>query len=343
MAEGEVRSDTLRKALRVAFPREQDELREALRQEGDYLSSIAHLFFHNPFFRLTDDEAQALGENIDPRSLSGLISSRHAAMHGSARRYSIFCMPKSGSSFLVTAVSKALDLPIVSLTTFGASDLSSHFGMNGREQEIDELALVKSVLIAPLGFVARHHTRFTLYLGLQLRMYRVKPILTRRNILDVLVSFDDMMMDGRQPHDPRAWTFDSPIALPVGYAALESDARYRILGASLGIWLIQFHLSWLRCVRQGLISPLVLSYEEDVLDPERLIPRLTAAFGLDEAQQGRLRKFAERPDRDSSRLNVGKAGRGRERIPDDVRQSLLGYAAAFADEIPQADIDYLLG
>jgi hypothetical protein len=39
---------------------------------------------------------------------------------------------------------------------------------------------------------------------------------------------------------------------------------------------------------------------------------------------------------------VGRAGRGRERVPDDVRTFLADYAGLFADEIPEEEMRYLL-
>lgn len=338
----EARARALGAALRTPFPREQQALREPLRQGGDYMAALRALYFQNPFFRLSETEAEALTRDAAAQPLAGLIAARHRAVSTSAPRYVVFCMPKSGSSFLKSALAHALGLPVVSLTSFGNTELSSLFGMNGREQEIDELALVKAALSAPGGFVAQHHTRYTPYLGLQLRTFGLRPIVTQRNALDALVSFDDMMMSGRAAHDPNAWIVDSPFALPAGYAGLAPDARYRIIGASLGVWLIQFHLSWLRAARQRFVDPLVIRYRTDILDSARLTSRLTEAFSLDDAQRDRLAAFVAHPDPDRSRLNVGRAGRGRELIPADVRESLCAYAAAFADEIPPDDLAWLL-
>lgn len=338
----EARSAAFDRLLRTPFPKEQQALREPLRQGDGYLNALASLFVQNPFFALTDSEADVLCEKLQPPQLAGLLAARHRAMRASAANPVVFCMPKSGSSFLKSALQEALQLPAFSLTGFGNAEVSSHFGMNGREQEIDELALVKASLLAPQGFIAQSHTRYTAYLGLQIAAFRLRPIVTLRNILDSLVSFDDMMMAGRAAESPHAWLYDTQFALPRDYGRLALEARLRVLGPSLGVWLIQFHLSWRRCREQGLISPLVVRYEEDVLDPPRLVARLAEALGLDPAQVDRLEAFVARPDRELSRLNVGQAGRGRERVPPDVRQPLVDYARIFDAEIPADDIAYLL-
>lgn len=334
---------SLDRLLLSALPREQRELRAALGKGADTVSMLGSLFFQNPFFRLTDAEAETLRAGIGPTPLAGLVAARHKAMQASASRYVVFCMPKSGSTFLKAALADALELPTVSLTSFGNTELSSLFGMNSREQELDELALVKATLMEPRGFVAQHHTRYTPYLGQQMRAYGLTPIVTLRNIADALVSFDDMMVAWRAQAGQGAWTSDSPFALPRGYTELSPEARIRVLAPSLGVWLIQFHLSWLRGVHQAICTPLVIRYEQDVLDPTRLVARLAEALELTELQTRRLRAFAEHPDRARSRFNVGKSGRGRERVPDDIRAFLTDYARNFADEIPKDDIAYLLG
>jgi hypothetical protein len=342
VARSEGPSASLDRLLRSASPDEQRQLREPLGQGADAVSALGSLFFQNPFFQLTDAEAEILRGGIGPTPLASLITARHQAMRPSRSRYVVFCMPKSGSTFLKKALIEALQLPPVSLTSFGNTQLSSLFGMNSREQEFDELALVKAALMEPHGFVAQHHTRYTPYLALQMRAYGLTPIVSVRNIPDALVSFDDMMLAWRaEAGQEEVWTSDSPFALPRDYTERSSDARIRVLAASLGVWLIQFHLSWLRGVRQAICAPLIIRYEQDVLDPTRLVARLTEALELTDLQTARLRAFVERPTQ--SRFNVGKSGRGRERVPDDIRAFLTDYARNFADEIPQDDIAYLLG
>jgi hypothetical protein len=336
--------EALDRLLRKALPDRNDQLRDDLRRASNYVDALGSVYFQNPFFQLTDEEADALRAGIGADApLAGLVAARHRAMQPAGRRYIVCCMPKSGSSFLKVALEEALQLPAVSLTSVGNTQLSSLFGMNPREQELDELALVKAALLAPEGYVAQHHTRYTQYLALQMRAYGLTPIVTLRNIPDALVSFDDMMLAWRAESGPDGWTGDTPFALPMDYPRLAQDARMRLLARSLGIWLIQFHLSWLRAQRQGIVSPLVIRYEDDILDHERLIARLSQALALDEPQTQRLRAFVARPDRERSRLNVGKSGRGRERAPDDVVAFLRDYASSFADEIPTADAMSLLG
>lgn len=336
--------EALDQLLKMPLPDKDHELRDRLRGSDNYFETLGSVYFQNPTFQLTDEEAGTLTRGLGAGSpLAGLVTARHAAMRPGGRRYLICCMPKSGSSFLKVALETALQFQPVTLTSFGNTSVSSEFGMNSREQELDELALVKAALLMPQGYVAQHHTRYTTYLGLQMVAYGLTPIVTIRNIPDALVSFDDMMLAWRASIDNRTWTGDTPFAIPMNYPSLAPAARIRLIAQSLGVWLIQFHLSWRRAARQGLFTPLVIRYEDDILDPERLVARLSGELGLDKGETERLRAFAERPDRERARLNVGKAGRGRERVPDDVRAFLTSYARVFAGEIPAEDIAYLAG
>jgi len=311
--------------------------------DGQDDAALLSEYLRDPFARLPDAEAARLSAIALPQPLGALIAARHAATRLQAPRYVVFCMPKSGSSFVQSALQHALELPLVSLTSFGSGLQSTRYGMNPREQELDELAVIKSVLASPGGFVAQHHTRYTQYLALQAAAFGLTPILTLRNILDALVSFDDMLLDWRRGKPPQdVWTAD-PLALPRDYPELPAADRYSLLARSHGVWLVQFFLSWKRGARQGLISPLTLGYEKHVLDPPQLTQALAEGLGLTTAQTARLAAYAARPDPARSRLNVGRAGRGRDLVPDDCRAFLLDYARVFRDEISEGELTYLFG
>jgi hypothetical protein len=336
------KDECLHRLARSADRKQQVELRAVLEEEPDRDECIARLYFHNPFFRLTDDDLARLRDKLLPRSLYDLFNAREMSIRSAGRKASVFCMPKSGSSFIQSALQTALAVPLVSLTSFGAPNISSHFGMNAREQEFDELAMVRAALACPRGYVTQNHTRYTQYLALQLRLYRIEPVVTVRNILDCLVSFDDMMLSWRATRGQDGWLADAQFSLPLDYPELPEGQRYDLLARSFGVWLVAFYLSWKRGLRQGIVSPLVIRYEEDVLAPDRLVERLTTAFELTPEQEGRLAVYVHNPDRARSRLNVGVRGRGRRKVPDGVRQFLHDYASAFRQEIGADELAYLL-
>jgi hypothetical protein len=315
--------------------------REILKTEPEsYDRTIAEAYLYNPVLRLTEDEAATLKRRVRIEAVGQLIAMRHAVTRSPSPKYVVFCMPKSGSSFIKSALMAALELPFVSLTSVGAPRSSSEFGMNSREQELDELAVVKSALLHPDGLIAQHHTRYSLYLALQMQLYGIIPIVTFRNILDCMVSFDDMMYSSKI--NGNSWTLDPQFILPINYKELDAETRYTILAHSYGTWLINFYLSWKRSHHHQFVSPLFIRYEEHVLDREALIGLLSGCASMSEEQEQRLRKFVHEPDRAQSRFNVGRSGRGAEKVPERLQAFLADYAGMYRSELTEDDIRYLV-
>lgn len=321
---------------------EQEQLRarEVLGNDEDFQVRLAISYLQNPFLRLTAQESAELPRKLEPVAIGQLIAARDAAMRSTAPRYAVMCMPKSGSSFLASALQEALELPSTSLTGFGSAGASSVMGMNPREQELDEMAVTKSVHMHEEGFVAQHHTRYSQYLGLQLDCYGIMPLVTVRNVLDCIVSFDDMMTSRRPEF--QHWVYDAQFALPADYAAMGEEARYTVLAHSFGVWLINFYLSWKRGAGQAIVSPLIVRYEDHVLNTEALVEHLSGRIPMDRGQVERLRAYADSPDRVRSRWNVGVRGRGERKLPEHLKAFLADYAGLFASELTPEDIGYLI-
>lgn len=241
------REECLGLMARTESADEQLALRQRLKSD-DFYADIIRVYLNNPFFRLTEDEVDHFRRVPSPSPLWRLIESRQAASCNAAAKYSVFCMPKSGSSFVQNALRHALQCPAESLTSFGRPMAASHFGMNSREQELDELAILRAIARCPDGFISQNHTRCSLYLASQVKFFRIMPILTVRNVLDCIVSFDDMMRAWRAGAGDLGWTSDAQFSLPKNYPELDAGRRYEILAASFGVWLIGFYLSWRKSV-----------------------------------------------------------------------------------------------
>jgi hypothetical protein len=314
--------------------------RDVLRNDEDYSVRVFEAYLRNPFLKLTEQESVEAGTKLRPMAIGQMIAVRDAVTRTTAPRYALLGMPKSGSSFLSSALQHTFELPMAMLTSFGAGGVSSLLGMNSREQEIDELAVIKSILLSSQGFVAQHHTRYSQYLGLQLKLYGLSPLISVRNALDCIVSFDDMMTS-RSP-ESQHWVYDAQFALPTGYNALSDEARYTILAHSFGVWLINFFLSWKRGVEQAIVSPLIIKYEEHVLNSEALVEHLNGRIPMTSKQIERLRAYANQPDRARSRMNVGARGRGAEKVPEHLQQFLADYAGLFEGDLTREEIQYLV-
>lgn len=337
----EDRARALRGLAHAASPGAQAGWRRAF-AEPLSLGEVVQLYLTNPFLRLTRSERGQLEALSGSDPLVRLILAREAAVRTQAPRVAVFCMPKSGSSFIQSALQTALDLPFVSLAFFGTQRHGSYFGANSQEQELDELAILRAVLAHPEGFVAQQHTRASIYMALRLQAYGIRPIVTVRSIPDAIVSFDDMIME--TPRGPLAhpWVQDAPFLIPSDYNDRPAADRYAILAESLAPWLVNFAVSWRRCEAAGVVKPLRLVYEQDILDSERLVGRLREGLRLTPDQTDRLAAYVRDPDPARSRLNKAVAGRGRPLLPATVILKVERYVDAFRAELADGEAAHLM-
>lgn len=306
------------------------------------LEEVLPAYLVNPLLRLAPPELEDLLK-LKGNPLVDLVAVREAAAALHAPRYAVISMPKSGSSFLLSALETTLALPVASLSFPGPPGQKTYFGGNAQEDELDDLALLQAALQHRRGYVAQHHTRGSLYTALRLRAWGIIPILTVRNIFDCIVSFDDMMIAGKRHELRYPWVGDAPFLLPNGYSDLELHERYELLSTSLGPWLVNFAVSWRRCETVGLAEPVRLHYGPDIGDPERLTAKLRGALNLDAAQSERFLAYARSPDPVRSRFNKGIVGRGRRLIPQSIQDRLESYVRRFGDELSDADVEMLIG
>ncbi len=273
----------------------------------------------------------------------GILSARLQAAGCKGQRIAVFSMPKSGSSFIQSAIQSATSLPFVSLvamTARGAPPISG-LGINGREQEIDELAVILQTLRENGSWVAQHHTRFTPFLGDQLRFFGIKPIITIRNIFDTIVSMDDMIVSSRPNAGRSDWTYDPYFPIPSDYSAIDREERLSFLCSYFGKWQVNFFLSWMRGIRENMIEPLVVQYERHIVgNRHELIEDLANFCAFNAGEVVALLRYIDTPDKKRARLNKGQIGRG-EDIPSAAKDDLMRYYEMFAAESRVEDFEML--
>lgn len=291
------------------------------------------LTWANPFFVADIPEEAAEKLMLQPSQFNELVMrAKLTARRSSQVNILLACAPKSASTFIESALRKALGLPSASLftTTMGGYS-ASMLGANLREQQPDELALMRNGLNGK-GYVAQHHARCTPYLARLLALYNIRPIVTHRNLFDTIVSMDDMIMAYRTGTGEEIdHYFDD--AMPAGYGKLDVEDRLTILAHRSTTWLIQFYVTWKKCERAGLVSPLWISYEQDFLgDKTVLAERVCRYLGLANADPQKLAlTFADKRGAENRRFNKGVAGRGRD-MPASVRDMILKAASYYRDE-----------
>lgn len=304
------------------------------------LEIASALTWASPFFLADIPEEAARKLSLNLNQFSELVMrAKLTAKRSGQVNILLACAPKSASTFIETALRKALGLPAVSLFTATAGGLSaSMLGANLREQELDELALIRNGLNRA-GYVAQHHTRCTPYLAKLLTTYNIRPIVTHRNLFDTFVSLDDMVMAIRTggPEDVRRYFGDG---LPANYARLDIEDRLTILVQRNTAWFIQFYLSWKNCERAGLVRPLWISYEVDFLgDKAALAEKVSRHLGPIADPQKLADAFEDKRGAESRRFNKGVAGRGLD-MPASVRDIILKTAHYYRDD---ADLTPLIG
>ena len=110
------------------------------------LEIASALSFGNPFYipNISDDNAKQMAISIQ-QFAELTMRARITCHHADQANILVACAPKSASTFIWGALMRATGLPGVSLAAATMSPLSSSkLGMNLREQETDELALIRN-------------------------------------------------------------------------------------------------------------------------------------------------------------------------------------------------------
>ena len=305
------------------------------------LGLASALSWANPFYipEMPEDAARSLA--VHTNMLAELtMRAKLTARRAPQLNVLLACAPKSASTFISAALQSGLGLPAAALfASTPRIQAVSMLGGNLREQEPEELALIRNGLNG-VGYVAQHHSRCSPYLGLLLKTYNVRAIVTVRNLFDTFVSLDDMVMGYRSASEAQEGFYFSD-ALPSNYGMLDLEDRLTVLVQRSTAWFIQFYVSWKKCERANLVRPLWVSYEKDFLaDKQGLADRIVTHLGLDpEGAAKLLAAFEDKTDGAAKRLNKGVAGRGRA-MPDSVKTMIERIAHYYRDE---EDLGPLLG
>lgn len=237
-----------------------------------------------------------------------IAMARMVAANHRATRILVASAPKTGSTFLVGALQRAYKLNRVSLTML-STEAYGHvqFGGRLRDHDVDELALLSTSYL-PNGYVAHHHMIATPFLGEQVKLYGVTPIVTRRNLFDALVSYDEHIMRqrGKTHYLPYLhWGF------PETWFDMEFDDRLDYLLDSQLPWYTRYYASWRLAEQEGHIDPLWIDYEKDVLGSKQALAQKLAERV--EGSEASIRTVAKELSHDgysSEQFNKGVAGRG---------------------------------
>ena len=250
-----------------------------------------------------------------------------------SKKIIVFCQPKSGSTFLTNLIAKSMNLDIQNLNTFAYSP--TNFGINGRNQELCEFALIKSIFNSSKkgGFVAQHHTKANMFLINQINYFKFKPIILTRNIFDSLVSLDDYIILGHRHANENKYPIffiNGNEIVPQNYMEFDFEKRLDFLTKFYGTWYVQFYLTWKRMANTVNDGVCWITYENAILNKKKLEINISNFLNLNKSEISNLGHIFNNPKSIHTRFNKGVSGRG-NKIKDESKTFLRNYAEYFSE------------
>ena len=207
--------------------------------------------------------------------------------------------PKSGSTYITSVIKRHKKFVGVSL-------VPAH---GQREQELDIRYLSKYKY---RSFIARHHIRYSDYLGHLLKDHEVKPIVLVRNIYDCIVSIKD--------HIRTEGGVCPMAAFHVDHARLTDQRLYEIITDLMVPWYINFYVGW----KTSPINPLILTYDSMVNNPRSFFSTIFNKVGIT-INSDELSSYMAMATSENKRFNVGVSGRGQS-LPASLKWCVAKYA-----------------
>jgi Sulfotransferase domain len=196
----------------------------------------------------------------------------------------VACMPKSASTFVSNALAAAAGLQKV--------ELVPEYGR--REQELSEILLAEH---DSLDYVAQQHIKHSNWTEQLCKEHGVSMIVLVRSLFDVVISLRDHV-HRESPVGPAFYLEKKHIS--------QNDAEMERMIVMLAIpWYINFYMGW-----RSSKNALIVAYEDIAAAPEKAIAEMLAFSGVG-AGKDKVAAGVKAASGDGSRINVGKAGRGR--------------------------------
>ena len=274
--------------------------------------------------------AQRIERGVKTTSLRGLRLNPRLKQLFARRGHCLFMtgIPKSGSTFLVTALAEA--------TGFLPFFLGFH---HLNEQD---LYLPKLIDSYSMNVVSHHHTRATKPNLELMREFRIRPVILTRDIFDALVSLRDHL-----ENESRATPV---IAVTDDFLDQSPERQYDFLIDLALPWYIAFYASWAAAHGAGEIDALWLDYEDVMADRAEALSRILDFYGIKRDQGDIERAIAAAAGSGEVRLHIGVTGRGQALLSEHQKERIraltrhhpggdfggFGLGVEPSDEMPRA-------
>ncbi len=213
----------------------------------------------------------------------------------------IACMPKSGSTFLATAMMEV-------------TGYSSFFLAYEAERNEQDLYLPNVVRAMDFHTVTQQHLRATKSNLEIMSAFSIRPVVLVRNLLDIVVSIHDHLDRGLFA-GPSAY-FNEEFRKRDG-----EDRIDQIIDLAIP-WYIYFYVSWCMAERNNLCDPLWLRYEDVLDDRIAAIGKVLTFYDLQKSDE-EIRSALDRASSRDTRLNKGISGRGMAMLSEEQKQRIV--------------------
>jgi tetratricopeptide (TPR) repeat protein len=207
----------------------------------------------------------------------------------------IACMPKSGSTFLLTAVQR--------LTGWTPANFAYAYFQNEQELYLPYLLAVDRS-----DTVTQQHCRATIANVQILQGFGIRPVVLVRNLPDIVMSLVDF--------------YDSGAVINTFFASdwhkLGAEAKRDLIIDHVMPWYVNFYVSWRQAMADGRLDCLFIRYEDMIADKPGTLARISDFLGLAKtADECRSAVAKAEDNREKIRFNRGVAGRGAATLTAD--------------------------
>jgi hypothetical protein len=223
----------------------------------------------------------------------------------------VACMPRTGSTFLTTA--------LADITGFKRFPLNYAHGRN--EQE---LYLPKLLDASSFGSVTQQHFRATQANLRLLREFQIRPVVLVRDVFDATVSIRDYMLKEHASTWPTFYSDDR-------FWDLSEERQFDAI-IDLGLpWYFNFFVSWTEAARADEVSTLWLRYEDAMQDWSAAAKRVLEFCEIETSDSAIASSLEATTSRDpqSLRLNKGVVGRGKATLTIEQQDRIERFATYY--------------
>lgn len=229
----------------------------------------------------------------------------------------VACMPKSGSTFLASALTHAT----------GYSNVVFAFGFEQNEQDLYLPALIRN---AGIDTVTQQHMRATDPNLRLLAAFHMSPIVLVRNLEDITISLYD--------HLHKTAIKASMGYLNESFFELDRDNQLDLLISMFLPWYISFFVSWVDAERNGKCRPIWMKYEDMISDTSGAVHEILTGCGIARSREA-VQAAIGSAMRGDVKMNKGVSGRGRQ----SLNQQQIARIWRLASHYPRVDFSMIGG